>query len=50
MTILPTVRSQLCEAAEHVAREPRLRPLARPLARPLHRRREGWGRVSSLKM
>jgi hypothetical protein len=41
MTILPTVRSQLCEAAEHVAREPRLRPLARPL----HRRREGWGRT-----
>jgi hypothetical protein len=48
MTILPTVRAQLYEAAAQVAREPHLRPLAgplRPLARPRRTRRDGWGRT-----
>jgi hypothetical protein len=41
MTLLPTVRAQLLQAAEQVAAGPRPRPLAQPL-RP---RRNGWGRT-----
>ena len=41
MTLLPTVRAQLFQAAEQVAAGPRPRPLAQPL-RP---RRNGWGRT-----
>jgi hypothetical protein len=41
MTLLPTVRAQLIQAAEQVAAGPRPRPLAQPL-RP---RRNGWGRT-----
>lgn len=41
MTLLPTVRAQLLNAAEQVAAGPH----PRPLAQPLRARRNGWGRT-----